>query len=252
MHNLLYSRNHASLPRPDCPNPAPHQLPCHSASRSYTTLTTRGSIRPFLEPTAPNPHAPLHRGDSQSSAPARSHAILAPQSALMHNASSDPPPFSSPAAPFVSRSTIRPFLEVTVPILHISTFSCRFGTPMHSRLAQLRLRRLHAPLPSRASPISDCLNLPPRHALPGSPVSSRTRLIPKWLPVRLFIAPLVTHGPMRPCLELTAPTPCLGLITCCFGSPISSHGQLLTHSRSSISFWASLLVLCGPMHPVSR
>ena len=219
IHNPHYSRLHSPLPRADSSEP-----PC----------------------------APSSRRLSQSSVPARSHAILAPQSALMHNASSDPPPVSSPAAPFVSRSTIRPFLEVTVPILHISTFSCRFDTPMHSRLAQLRLWRLHAPLPSRASPISDCLNLPPRHALPGSPVSSRTRLIPEWLPVRLLSCPARHSGPHAPLPRADCPNPCLGLPSCRFGSPISSHAQLLTHSRSSISFWASLLVLCGPMRPVSR
>ena len=225
IHNPHYSRLHSPLPRADSSEP---------------------------------PYAPSSRRLSQSSVPARSHAILAPQSALMHNASSDPPPVSSPAAPFVSRSTIRPFLEVTVPILHISTFSCRFDTPMHSRLAQLRLWRLHAPLPSRASPISDCLNLPPRHALPGSPVSSRTRLIPKWLPVRLLSCPARHSRPHAPLPRADCPNPLprphhmlLWLpdqLTCATAYPFSLLHQLLGFPARPLRPHAPRFALTAPPH----
>ena len=269
--------------------PIPHHTSSHPRPLPCTTFSTRGTMRPCLEPTVPVPilhhtscHATPCHAHTQPSllaapfAPSSSRQLRTPirpfieatitklrASTLSCHPCSPvgshaqcilrPPPVSSPAAPFVSRSTIRPFLEVTVPILHISTFSCRFDTRMHSRLVQLRLWRPHAPLPSRASPISDCLNLPPRHALPGSLVSSRTRLIPKWLPVRLLSCPARHSRPHAPLPRADCPNPpCLGLPSCRFGSPISSHAQLLTRSRSSISFWPSLLVLCGPMYPVSR
>ena len=259
MHDLLYSRNHASLPRADCPcpYPPPHQLPCHPLSRPYTTLTTRGSIRPFLEPTAPNPHAPLHRGDYHK-APCQ-HALMPSLLSSRLSCPMHPPiPPPSAAAPFVSRSTIRPFLEVTVPILHISTFSCRFDTPMHSRLAQLRLWRLHAPLPSRASPISDCLNLPPRHALPGSPVSSRTRLIPKWLPVRLLSCPARHSRPHAPLPRADCPNPLprphhmlLWLpdqLTCATAYPFSLLHQLLGFPARPLRPHAPRFALTAPPH----
>ena len=208
--------------------PIPHHTSSHPRPLPCTTFSTRGTMRPCLEPTVPilhhtSSHATLCHAHTQPSllaapfAPSSSRQLRTPMRPFIEatitklrasTLSCHPcspvgshaqcilrsPPVSSPAAPFVSRSTIRPFLEATVPILHISTFSCRFDTPMHSRLAQLRLWRLHAPLPSRASTISDCPNLPPRHAL-----------MPLWLSGQLIPRMAARSAPQLPRSSLRAP-----------------------------------------------
>ena len=274
--------------------PIPHHTSSHPRPLPCTTFSTRGTMRPCLEPTVLVPilhhtssHATPCHAHTQPSllaapfAPSSSRQLRTPirpfieatitklrASTLSCHPCSPvgshaqcilrPPPVSSAAAPFVSRSTIRPFLEVTVPILHISTFSCRFDTPMHSRLAQLRLWRLHAPLPSRASPISDCLNLPPRHALPGSPVSSRTRLIPKWLPVRLLSCPARHSRPHAPLPRADCPNPLprphhmlLRLpdqLTCATAYPFSLLHQLLGFPARPLRPHAPRFALTAPPH----
>lgn len=198
MHDLLYSRNHASLPRADCPcpYPPPHQLPCHPLSRPYTTLTTRGSIRPFLEPTAPNPHAPLHRGDYHK-APCQ-HALmpsLLPSrlSCTMHPPT---PPRQLPSCPVRLSQHHSPLPRGNCP------------DPPHQHLL-MPLRHPDAlptcPAPSLAAPCAPAFPGQPHQRLSQPPTSARSPRLSGQLSYTTHPQMAARSAPQLPRSSLTAP-----------------------------------------------
>ena len=208
-----------------------------------------------------SPRHPFHsRRLSRSSVPARSHAILATQSAPIHNESSESTVVSCSAAPFVFRSTIRSFLEVTVPILHISPFPCRVGAPVNSRPSPLVFGGpmcpcLPGPAPSATVPT---FHLGTLSCHSGSPVSYRARLIPTSLPVRLLRCPARLSRPQVPLPRADCRYPprwpplmlfwLPGQLPCTTAHPLSLPRQLLSFPTRPSRPRTPRLELTAPPH----
>ena len=275
--------------------PIPHHTSSHPRPLPCTTFSTRGTMRPCLEPTVLVPI--LHHTSSHATP---CHAHTQPSLLAAPFAPSSSRQLRTPMRPFTRGDYHKaPCQHALMPSLLPSRLSCTMHPPTPPRqlpscpvrlsqhhsplprgncpdpphqhlLMPLRhpdalptcpapcLWRLYAPLPSRASPISDCLNLPPRHALPGSPVSSRTRLIPKWLPVRLLSCPARHSRPHAPLPRADCPNPLPrphhmlpwlpDQLTCATAYPFSLLHQLLGFPARPLRPHAPRFALTAPPH----
>ena len=155
--------------------PIPHHTSSHPRPLPCTTFSTRGTMRPCLEPTVPVPI--LHHTSSHAT-PCHAHT--------------QPSLLAAPFAPSSSRqlrTPMRPFIEATITKLRASTLSCHPCSPVGSHAqcilrppprqlpsCPVRLSQHHSPLPrgNCPDPPHQHLLMPLRHpdALPTCPAPS--------------------------------------------------------------------------------